>query len=231
MSADITASLSLDDFLVFDSNKEKSISFFKDLIFKHYKASDMYSDEIKTADDLINLTFTQQNVFEEFVRAVEGVPRDALNLIATLARKVFGKKFSMPDVRAAARDWFNTDKSSSIRGSERLDKVLNIIVTEVIGHRSARAFLFQNSINHPDIESLFDARLLHVLKKNVSSKDEPGVRYDVFKIDYGCYVDLINTNKEPASLFEINDEPIQDVPTDDYRSIRRAILRPEMLAN
>lgn len=229
LSADISASLNLDEFLVFDSNKDKPIVFFKDLLFKHYKAISSVPEMIKSADDLINLTFTQHNVFEEFVRAVEGVPRDALNLAATLAKKCFGKKFAMNDVRSAASDWFNTDKSSSIRGSEHLQETLNVIVREVIGKRKARAFLFQSNVNHQDIEGLFDARLLHILKKNVSSKDEPGVRYDVFKIDYGCYVDLINTNKEPTLLFEVNEEELTEVPVDDYRSIRRAILRPEML--
>lgn len=230
LSADITASLNLDDFLVFDSSKEKSLSFFKNLIFKHYQATEFASPNIRNGDDLINLAFTQQNVFDEFVRAIEGVPRDALNLAATLARKCYGKKFSMQDVRSSAMDWYNTDKSSSLRGSERLGRVLNIIIDEVIGKRKARAFLFSNSVNDENIEALFDARLLHILKKNISSKDEPGMRFDVFKIDYGCYVDLINTAKEPSLLFEINNQQVQEVPEDDYRSIRSAVLRPEMLA-
>jgi hypothetical protein len=81
---------------------------------------------------------------------------------------------------------------------------------------------------------LFDSRLLHVLKKNISSHDEPGARYDVYKIDYGCYVDLINTAKTPQGLFEASEgDQLQqearyvEVPRDDYRSIRRAILRLE----
>jgi len=46
------------------------------------------------------------------------------------------------------------------------------------------------------------ARLLHLLKKSISSNVEPGRRYDVFKIDYGCYVDLINTSRAPGGLFQ-----------------------------
>jgi hypothetical protein len=115
-----------------------------------------------------------------------------------------------------------------IRRSETLSDILTVIITEVIGVRKARAFLFSSNASNDFIEQLFDARLLHILKKNVSSKDEPGTRYDVFKIDYGCYVDLINTNREPKWLFEANDEFI-DVPKDDYRSIRRAILKPDFL--
>jgi hypothetical protein len=163
---------------------------------------------------------------QEFVRAVEGVPRDALNLAAKIATKAYGMKITMSHVRNAARDWYQQDKQAVIRGNPELNALLAKVIDEIIGRRKARAFLFSNNIRDDRIEQLFDARLLHVLKKNISSNDEPGVRYDVYKIDYGCYVDLVNTSKAPNGLFEI-DEGYVEVPRDDYRSIRRAILRPE----
>ena len=79
------------------------------------------------------------------------------------------------------------------------------------------------------IEQLFDRRLIHILKKNVSSHDLPGKKFDVYKIDYGCYVDLINTSKYPDALLFTGGEIIIEVPKDDYRSIRNAILYPEDL--
>jgi hypothetical protein len=97
----------------------------------------------------------------------------------------------------------------------------------VIGNRRARAFLFPSNVRDVGIEKLFDWRLLHILKKNVSSHDQPGARFDVYKIDYGCYVDLINTAKAPEGLFEAENEGFIEVPRDDYRSIRRAILLPQ----
>ncbi len=50
-------------------------------------------------------------------------------------------------------------------------------------------------------------------------------------IDYGCYVELANTTKMPQGLFQ-SDDPNEyvDVPKDDYRSIRRAILRLDPLS-
>jgi hypothetical protein len=74
---------------------------------------------------------------------------------------------------------------------------------------------------------LFDARVLHVNKHGVSGRDEPGVRYDVYVIDFGYYADLINTKSAPEGLFEadIGEGLVySEVPQDDYRSIRRAIL-------
>ena len=227
LGADVSADLNLDDFLVFDNSQEKSTDFVKALIFKHYQSSEEDVAQFATADQFIQTAFTQYPVFEEFVRAVEGVPRDALNLAAKVAVKAFGQRIAMNHVRAAARDWYNQDKAAAIRGNPELGELLAYIVDQVIAGRRARAFLFPSSVRHNGIERLFDSRLLHILKKNVSSHDQPGRRFDVYKIDYGCFVELINTTKAPAGLFEIEGEGFVDVPRDDYRSIRRAILNPE----
>jgi hypothetical protein len=228
LGADMAADLNLDDFLVFENNQGKATHFFKNLIFKHYATAEDAIAEIDNADKLIQLAFTQTPVFEEMVRAVEGVPRDALNLAAKIASRAFGQKIAMQHVRAAARDWYQQDKASVIKGSEELSSLLDHIISEVIGARRARAFLFASNIRDSRIDQLFDSRLLHILKKNISSHDEPGARYDVYKIDYGCYVDLINTAKMPEGLFEANEtgqDQFIEVPKDDYRSIRRAILK------
>ncbi|ABE39571.1 conserved hypothetical protein [Rhodopseudomonas palustris BisB5] len=228
LGADLSADLNLDDFLVFENNQQKSTNFFKSLFFRHYTTSDDALPEIDTAEKLIQTVFTQFPVFEEFVRAVEGVPRDALNLAAKIATKAFGQKVAVQHVRGAARDWYQQDKASVIRSNEKLATLLNNVIDEVIGNRKARAFLISSSARDARIDQLFDSRLLHILKKNISSNDEPGARYDVYKIDYGCYVDLINTAKMPAGLFLIEEdgkEHFVEVPRDDYRSIRRAILR------
>lgn len=78
---------------------------------------------------------------------------------------------------------------------------------------------------HPLIEALFDARVLHILKKSVSSPDNPGERFNVYGLDFGCYVDLVTTAKAPLGLFARDGtETFLDVPPDDYRSIRSAVL-------
>lgn len=71
---------------------------------------------------------------------------------------------------------------------------------------------------------------MHVIKRSISGQEEPGVRYDAYKLDYGCYVDLLATTKAPIhQLFDTEEDPDElgasiKVPTDDYRAIRRAIL-------
>lgn len=59
-----------------------------------------------------------------------------------------------------------------------------------------------------------------MVKSNISAKDKPGERYNVYAIDYGAYVHLINT----ANAVAENSTDFIDVPMIDYRSVRRAIL-------
>jgi hypothetical protein len=230
LGADLSADLNLDDFLVFDNSQEKSVDFIGNLIYRHYKSS--APDEellLQDPNHFILSLFTQRPVFEEFVRAVEGVPRDALNLIAKVVTKAYGQQIAMNHVRSGALDWYNQDKVSIIRNEAMLADLLQHIIDEVIGNRRARAFLLPATLRHSGVDRLFDQRLLHILKKNVSSRDQPGVRFDVYKIDYGCYVDLINTSRAPMGLLEEDDGSYIEVPKDDYRSIRRAIFDPTKL--
>lgn len=135
LGADVAADLNLDDFLVFDNNQQKAVTFFTTLLYRHYSNSDKASHIINRPDDLIQVAFTQWNVFEEFVRAVEGVPRDALNLAAKIATKSYGQKIAMQHVRAAARDWYQQDKQAVIRGNSELSLLLARVIDDIIGAR------------------------------------------------------------------------------------------------
>lgn len=234
IGADIAASQNLDEYMVFDNDEEKSSNFFKELLFHHFTGVTEIDDSlnIKTPDDFINSTFTQINTFSEFVRASEGVPRDAINILSIAATKANDAKISIDHIRYAARTWYTRGKEKAIASREEAFKLLQWIRHEVIGERNSRAFLLK--ANHRDtlIDHLFDARVLHIIKENVSGKDALGVRYNVYSIDYGCYVDLINTANAPKGLFiatELTDENLDeityiDVPKTDYRAIRRAVL-------
>ena len=225
LGADISADVNLDEYLVVDVNYTHAIDFYKNLFYKHI----LNTDHAKNAglafnrpDELISKLFTQHNTFVELVKASEGVPRDAIN-IAIKAAQVSGNgdnKISIPNVREAARQWYLNDKEATVRSREKAYMLLQWVIDKVIKHRRARAFLLEVGKADQLIDFLFDSRVLHILKRNVSTHDRPGHRYDVYKIDYGCYVDLISTSGNPSA------EPLLgiDVPSDDYRAIRRAIL-------
>lgn len=226
--ADISASLNLDEFMVFDNDPEKSKTFFKYLIYNHVNQFLIEENAgIENKDLFLNAAFTQVGTFEELVRASEGIPRDAINILIQSAIKADNEKISIPHIRTAARTWFNTDKEKSVSSRVEAKYLLRWIIDEIIGKRNSRAFLLSSEEQFDTIEYLFDNRIIHLIKQNISSNDTPGERFNVFAIDYGTYVHLINTTQEPRGLFSVDTEMGEEyveVPLNDYRSIRRSIL-------
>ena len=221
-------SCNLDDYMVFNNNDVQTLFFFRELLYRHINS--LLPDGVKYNDStkLISDLFTQEAAFEELAHAAEGVPRDAFNILSVAVTNDFYNKVSVPNIRQAAKKWYNQDKEASVKSYKEARNLLNWIIDTVIGERHARAFLLQSDENHELIDFLYDARVLHIIKQSVSSRDTPGIRYNVYSIDYGCYVDLINTSRNPKGLFEVEDENGEndfcEVPQNDYRSIRRAIL-------
>ncbi len=231
LGADAQADLDLDDFMVFGNDPEVAKNFFRELLYRHVQAQ-MGEDQVEaptTAHNFQREAFTQRNAFDELVRAAEGVPRDAINIVRLAAQRAGNDPISVEHVRAAARQWYVTDKEKAVQANPDATALLHWITDTVIGERRARAFLLEQGLpaNHQLIVDLYDARVLHVIKRSVSARDEPGKRYDVYALDLGCYVELIRTAKAPEGLYEAEQEGEAgwvQVPADDYRSIRRAIL-------
>lgn len=231
LGADVAANVNLDEFMVFEQNEDQARSFFRGLLFKHLTRGTDESDRfdaLKTESDLIRLGFTDKRAFDELVRAAEGVPRDAINIAAKAALLAGNDRIAVNNVRAAARSWYQTDKEAAVRSREEASRLLNWIIDKVIRQKRARGFLVnQKSSGAPLLLALFDARVLHLVRRGYSAQDEPGERYDVWVIDYGAYVDLIHTKNEPQGVLpygEAKTEGYIEVPTQDLRAIRRAIL-------
>ena len=227
LGADINAAINLDDYLVIDNDEHRAKSFFRTFLENHTSA---VAEELKLTIDISSLitnAFTQDNVFVEFVRATEGVPRDAMHILALAAQKSIGAQLSMPVIRSAAHSFFQSDKYTAIQTNLENRLLLDWIRDEVIGNRRTRAFLLPVSTQDEIIDRLFDRRALHILNRSRSAAHRPGERFIVYKIDYGLYVDLVNTEKFPEGLL-IADSAYLDVdfgvPSDDARSYRRAIL-------
>lgn len=230
LGADISVALNLDDYLVFDNNESRATDFFRNLVNKHTRVIAKENNiEIPLAENQLvtSHSFTQENVFIEFVKASEGVPRDAMHILSAAAQKAATSSISMPVLRQAALQFFQSDKYNAIVANPENRKMLDWIRHRVIGERRTRAFLLPIGVEDEIVDRLFDRRALHILNRNMSAAHLPGDRFIVYKLDYGCYVDLMNTDKYPAGGLFRDDPEIQvliDVPDDDARSYRRAIL-------
>lgn len=232
IGADVAADVNLDDFMVFENDPERAKAFFRELLFRHFRAvvNEQEEQGPETPAQLAGRAFTQVTAFDEFIRSAEGVPRDAINIVGLAAQRALDDAISVEHIRTAARTWYQRDKEAAVETQPEAHALLHWVIDRVIGQRRARAFLLRSDVSHPLIDSLFDARVLHILKKSISARDQPGIRYDVYKLDYGCYVDLITTARGPQGLLQLDDRDEEgdprfvEVPPDDYRSIRRAIL-------
>lgn len=231
LGADVAANVNLDELMVYEQNEEWSSDFFRGLLFKHLTSAVDPAEEVpdlETEEDLVRLGFTEKRSFDELVRAAEGVPRDAINIAAKAGFRAGNHKISVGDVRVAARSWFQADKEAALQSRARAQQLLHWIIDKVIRQKRARGFLVsQRSAEDLLLLALFDARVLHLVRRGYSGQDAPGERYDVWVIDYGAYVDLIHTSAAPRGLLpngEDADGGFVEVPTQDLRAIRRAIL-------
>lgn len=228
LGSDAAADINLDDYLVFENNPTRSIAFFQEMLFRHVvSVSTDQKLSFSTSAQFVAAVFTQVPTFRELVRACEGVPRDAINILQLAASRAQDEKISIPHIRLAAKDWYDRDKAAYLQSNPEAEDILQWIVSIVIGKRKAKAFLVAANKRNEYLEKLFDERILHIAKRSYSAKYDPATRYRIWKIDYGCYVDKINTSQTPTYfLFEgqdvRNDEII--IPEDDFRVIRHAVL-------
>jgi len=230
VGADVSAAVNLDDFMVFDNDEQKAVEFFRSLIYAHTCAEMEEANAVapESEDALISAAFTQANAFEEIVRACEGVPRDAINILSAAAQRANNSTISVGDVRTAAQTWYLGTKDAAVSAHADAKRLLTWLVEKVIKERRAKGFLLEAGLRDPLIDFLYDERVLHVLRKGMSAKDKPGQRFSVYGIDYGCYVDLISTVRAPQGVLDLGDDSVAEysitVPHTDLRSIRRCIL-------
>lgn len=236
LGADIATAPDLDDYFVFDRSPEQITDVYADVLYRHLSSEleDQYLSKmhgVSSGKQLASRLFTERATCSELARSCEGVIRDLINIFTKAFFDAHRRGRHTIDKQAvldSARQWFEQDKAQYL--DKELQSVLRAIVDDVIGKKRARSFLLPRELErHPLIQRLFDARVLHHMQRGYADKDNPGVRYNIYTIDYGAYVDLIGTSKEPELDLVERAGPEIVVPFDDKRSIRRIVLRPEIL--
>lgn len=228
LGSDASSVINLDEYMVFDNDRDAAKDFFKKLLHKHAQAIDKNSICDVEVSLFINDMFTQPSAFDEYVRAVEGVPRDAINIISLAAQAALENKISIIHVRKSAQKWFQVNKHTALNSKPEAVVLLDKIINEVIGHRKTRGFLISNENHNPLIDYLYDMRVIHVLKQGVSARNAIGKKYTLYTLDYGCYVELMSSSSAPLGLIIESDENDElkyiEIPKSDYRSVKNSIL-------
>lgn len=227
LGADVAADINLDEFMVFAAAGDGATDFFAQLFQRHIMAASDGdpSFDFGSPGEFVEAAFSGEGAFQELVRAAEGVPRDAINVLSKAALHASERRISLRDMREAARAWYLSDKESVLKAKPAGRALLHWIIDHVIGRRQVRGFLLRQDSESHLIEWLYDARLIHLIKRSIAAKDQPGVRFDAFTVDYGCYVDLLTTRGAgPRGLFAVGDDADLGVPDDDLERMRGAIL-------
>lgn len=239
LGPDISANLDLDDYYVYDRNPGQVVDLFLEVLMKHIEVElpdgHLEAQGVTSMVGFRRNLFTETATFVELVRAGEGVVRDFIGVFTGAffrAVREGKQKIDLNAVEEAARAWYETDKSTTLSKEQR--EALHLIVSDVIGNRQAKMFMLARE--HSDdamVQSLFDLRLLHLVSRGYSDKENPGLRYNIYALDYGTYVDLKRTKREPESFVDVDDVPPEGeaeriVPFADKRSIRRIILNPSI---
>jgi hypothetical protein len=225
VGADVAADIDLDEFMVFSSDNDMAVQFFAHLFYRHLAAQDGGAT-YQAADAFVAGAFASESAFRELVRAGEGVPRDAINIVGKAALQAGDRRISINHIREAARRWYLQDKEGTVKSRADGLALLHWIMDQVIGHRKARGFLIRQGTEGNLIDWLYDQRVLHLVKRGIAAKDHAGVRYDAYVLDYGCYVDLLATrDAAPRGLLPTDTDVYLDVPPDTLEdAMRGAIL-------
>lgn len=106
------------------------------------------------------------------------------------------------------------------------------------GYKSRTFVVEATKTEHPRLLRLLNERILHRLNGTYSHQDRPGVRHEIYTVDYGAYVRYRQTQNavKEKTFWDLHDcdelteeETKSLVPVDDKRSIRRIIFDPENL--
>ena len=245
--ADIPDVIDMDKYLVYDEKREFVTSFFAQILFNHLGVNlgwDLSASAGRKESDVIQLLFTQQKTFVELVRAAEGNCRDFLCIFSRAYFDQFrqssaSKTISIDNVVSAATSWFETEKAGNVYADKTARETLTYLVNHVLKGYKSRTFLVESSkAENPRLVQLLNERVLHRLGGTYSHPDKPGVRHDLFTVDYGAYARLRRTVNEVREqvFWEGGDEAVLSeeerellVPVDDKRSIRRITFDPDDL--
>jgi hypothetical protein len=226
LGADTSASVDLDDFLVFRSDRSHAVTFYAQLLYQHLHVlmGDLgftFTFTIADAKEFRQLAF-EHAAFDELVKAAEGVPRDALNIAGLAAAVASDRPISRRDVNMASRDYFLRDKEGKT-APEAAD-LLSEIVQRCVDQNSRQLVLLRPSeSDNPLVQALYDNRLLHRIQQGITLDSEVGKRFDLYLVDYGCFVDILLRGEGRA----VNDgTEVPRLVNDDSRTFGSPVLRP-----
>jgi hypothetical protein len=235
--------VTLDDFMSYARDPQRAKEFFGRMFHAHLSEvlppnelygpprelliSGGHKERAQTVEQFLNRAF-RYGAFSELVRAAEGIPRDAIAIAEGAAISAVDRPISERQVLSAARKWYSRDKEGAIGSNPYALELLHWLIDEMVLNRHSTAFFLRQDTDarHPIIRYLYDARLLHILAEDVAASDQPGVRFTLFRLDYGSYLQVTPQGAAPGTFRADagrGNQWIEEVDSR-YRSIASSVL-------
>jgi hypothetical protein len=235
LGSDVATSVNIDDYYVYDRDPAGLLTTFSNVLIKHLQ-SELSLGYLQTRynihvdGNLYPSLFGSKAAVEDLVRASEGIVRDLIHVFAASffsAQVKNQKQIEKHSVQKAARAWFQKDKAQNMDAPTRA--FLDGLCVTVIGKHSSRVFLVSSARErNVFIERLLDLRILHLLRRGYAEPQRPGIRYSVFTLDYGTYVEMADSVRRPSGFMRKQKRLLVDnmvVPfEDDDRYVSKVVI-------
>jgi hypothetical protein len=208
LGADISTSAGLDDYYIFDIDPERLLLNYSDMLFRHVN-SELPFDYLRKQHHVSDSAsfvdkVSESGTFSELSRASEGIVRDLIQIFSRAFSLTYKKRHERPLRRInrtiiieAATDWFNRDKFQYFE--YEMISVCENIERVVVGKNKSRFFLFPIKTKIPNLlQKLMDARVIHLVHRNISVPSAQGKRFCVYAVDYGFYMSMVYPGKIPT---------------------------------
>jgi hypothetical protein len=189
--------IDIDEYLTFAHGAFYAQTFFAQLLLRHAGRALTASDGrplFESGMDFAQVAFAA-DAFTRYIESIEGLPRDALEIAQKCASLAMERQISFSHVNSACTNYFLLSKERRL--SEPAAKALRDIVRRCVEAESRLIALRRPAQSQNEIVAeLYDQRLIHRRGQGVSLPDRPtNETYDIFLIELGCFVELLNQGR------------------------------------
>lgn len=198
LGADTSATLDLDEFLMFHNEAGATLAFYAALLHRHLAATvtrvgrelPLPDQAMSSPNQLIKYLFDGAQAFHHVVIGAEGVPRDALQILGLAAAGADDRPITTNDVDTAIRNFFLRDKEGRIPRHAR--HAFNRLIEQCAKQNSRLVPLRRDGESDDDvIRRLYDARVIHRVRQGISlDPTRPTTLFDIYLMDMGAFLGI-----------------------------------------
>lgn len=191
---------------------EEFIAIDLDFTLEKFESAEKFLlDILKSNSDNVNIknieSWFGNEAFPRLVWAPGGVPRDFIGLMVKILDNLEeSNKIDKRIINKASQSYFNEKLINFNKNNSGIYELWDKIESFCIKVHSRTAFLIESDkksmLEDDNFKALIDARIIHLVDRNITKKSQPGKRFDAYILNIGSYVKGLNLRKD--KVHEIN---------------------------